>query len=61
MMGEDLDDRINVESGIDNREIDDDEWRSSGATIAFWVLVVFLICLGLCVLLSVVLAISYGS
>ncbi len=35
--------------------------RRSGATVVFWILVVFLVCLGLCVLLSLIFAIVNGA
>ncbi|MGA7669095.1 MAG: hypothetical protein WBW04_01650 [Nitrolancea sp.] len=35
--------------------------RRSGATIVFWLLIGLLICLGICVLVSIVLALVYGS
>lgn len=39
----------------------DEVSRGSGATILFWALVGFLICLGVCVIVSIVLALVYGS
>ncbi len=40
---------------------DDEDVQRSGATIFFWVVLVLLICLGICVLASVILALIYGS
>ncbi len=45
----------------ERRAYDDERVQRSGATMVFWVLLVLLICLGICVLVSVVLALIYGS
>jgi hypothetical protein len=45
----------------DQRAYDDEDVRRSGATVFFWVVLTLLICLGICVLASIVLALIYGS
>ncbi len=45
----------------DQRAYDDEDVRRSGATIFFWVVLALLICLGICVLASIILALIYGS
>ena len=61
MRHEDLTDRPAIPVTKEQQRHDDEPSQRSGATIVFWILVVFLACLGICVLLSVLLAIVNGS
>ena len=58
---EHLQDEPTTRSGRDRRSYDDDRVQRSGATIFFWILLGLLIALGICVLVSIILALLFGS
>lgn len=58
---EDLNDHLTAPAAHEEHDRVDETSQRTSATVAFWVLVVFLVCLGLCVLLSLVLVIINGA
>lgn len=61
MSQQDLTDPTATPTTRSRNEAETETIRRSGATVVFWILVVFLVCLGLCVLLSLILVIVNGA